>query len=257
MRTVLAIAGCDSSGGAGIAADLKTFHAVGCHGACVVTAITAQNSLGVQAWLPVPAALVRAQLESVLDDLRPDAIKTGMMATSAVVRVVAEILAERPPMTIVCDPVLASSSGHTLVEEDTSAAMRELLFPLATVVTPNVPEAETLTGHEIHNLTDAEAAARVILDWGPRAVVVKGGHLTAEPGTDLLVSADRVTNLPGAWITSTNTHGTGCVFSSAIASQLARQYSLEDSVRFAKRFASDAIRHGYASGRGPGSVSPR
>jgi hydroxymethylpyrimidine/phosphomethylpyrimidine kinase len=257
MRTVLTIAGSDSSGGAGIAADLKTFQAVGCHGACVVTAITAQNSRGVQAWLPVPAALVRAQLESILDDLRPEAIKTGMMATAAIVRVVAEVLSERSPTTVVCDPVLASSSGHTLVEDDAAAAVRELLIPLATVVTPNVPEAEALTGRTIQSVDDAIAAARDILGWGVRAVVLKGGHLAAEPGTDLLVSEDRVTHLPGAWIASTNTHGTGCVFSAALASQLARRYSMEDAVRYAKGFTTDAIRHGYPTGRGSGVVMPR
>jgi hydroxymethylpyrimidine/phosphomethylpyrimidine kinase len=257
MHTVLTIAGSDSSGGAGLAADLKTFAALGCHGALVVTAVTAQDSLGVHAWLPVPVALLRAQLDSVLVDQKPRAAKTGMLPTASIVRAVAEALAARPDIAFVCDPVLAASTGHTLTERDALAAMRDTLFPLATVITPNVPEAERLTEREIRSVEDSIDAARELIAGGARAVVVKGGHLPHEPGTDVLVSRDAVARLPAEWIPSASTHGTGCVFSAAIAAQLAGEASLEDAVRFAKRFTADSIRHGYRPGRGGAFASPR
>ena len=254
--TILTVAGSDSSGGAGIQADLKTITALGFHGATVVTAVTAQNTLGVQDWLPVPAPLVRAQLRSVLEDLCPAAVKTGMLATAEIVRVVAEELRGFEVPHVVCDPVLSATTGEELLRGDLIAAFRELL-PSVSLFTPNAREAAALTGAEVSNVEEAARAGRVLLGWGPKAVLVTGGHLPGSPGTDVLVEdEDQVFQVAGRWIDTPHTHGTGCVHSATLAALLGRGADLRDAVREARVRLAEAVRRGEAVGQGPGPVDP-
>lgn len=235
----LTIAGADPTGGAGIQADLRTFEALGCRGTSAVTAITVQDSRGVHRWEPVTAELVRAQVAAVLRDAQPAAVKTGMLATAAIVEAVAGELRGREP-AIVVDPVLVSSSGLALLEEGGIDALRDALVPLATVVTPNVPEAERLSGVAIRTVEDSERAAVAIRRLGAAAVVVKGGHLAGAP-VDVVVTADGAMRFAGDRIDA-HVHGTGCVFSAAIAAGLARRAALPEAVAAAKRHAERVIR---------------
>jgi hydroxymethylpyrimidine/phosphomethylpyrimidine kinase len=252
---VLSIAGSDSSGGAGIQADARTFAAFGIHGATAVTAVTAQGADGVRAWEPVSVALVREQIRAALDDLAPAAVKTGMLATAAVVRVVAEELAG-VAVPVVCDPVLVSSSGRPLLEHDARETLVEELLPVVTLLTPNADEAEALTGRPVRTVEDAEAAATALLARGPRAVLVKGGHLAAGPGPDVLVDASGPRRFEGPRVETPHTHGTGCVLSAALAAGLALGDPLEEAVRRAKRFVTAALRDGFPLGGRPGPVRP-
>jgi hydroxymethylpyrimidine/phosphomethylpyrimidine kinase len=251
---VLAIAGSDSGGGAGIQADLKTMLALGVHGMTVVCAVTAQNSMGVQGYWELPAEAVRAQLDSVLGDIGARAIKTGMLASPTLVATVAEALAElggQPP--IVVDPVAVSKHGDSLLSAGTLETMRDQLLPLATIVTPNLLEAELLTGLRIGAEAEMLAAARALLATGPQWVLVKGGHLPGSP-VDLLVSADAVLRFPGERITSVHTHGTGCTLASAIASRLAFGDDVPGAVKAAKEYVTGAIAGGFPLGAGIGPV---
>jgi hydroxymethylpyrimidine/phosphomethylpyrimidine kinase len=251
---VLAIAGSDSGGGAGIQADLKTMLALGVHGMTVVCAVTAQNSMGVQGYWELPAEAVRAQLDSVLGDIGAAAIKTGMLASPVLVATVADALAELGGAApIVVDPVAVSKHGDSLVSAGTLEAMREQLLPLATIVTPNLLEAELLTGLHIEAEAEMLTAARALLATGPKCVLVKGGHLPGSP-VDLLVSADAVLRLPGERITSVHTHGTGCTLASAIASRLAFGDDVPGAVRAAKEYVTGAIAGGFPLGAGIGPV---
>lgn len=249
---VLAIAGSDSGGGAGIQADLKTMLALGVHGMTVICAVTAQNSLGVQGYWELPPEAVRAQLDSVLGDIGAQAIKTGMLASPPLVATVCDALAETTAPVVV-DPVAVSKHGDRLLGPGTLEAMRERLLPLATVITPNLPEAETLTGMKITSEEQALAAAKVLTSMGPRWALVKGGHLPGEP-VDLLFDGERLIRLPGERIDSRHTHGTGCTLASAIASRLAVGDDVPAAVRTAKEFVTGAIAGGFPLGSGIGPV---
>jgi hydroxymethylpyrimidine kinase/phosphomethylpyrimidine kinase len=255
-KTILTIAGSDCSGGAGIQADLKTISALGAYGATVVTAITAQNTQGVDEIEGVDPALVRAQLEAVFNDLDIAAVKSGMLFSEKIVRTVAAVLRRLAPRIFVCDPVLQSATGYPLTAAECRDVLREELFRLATLVTPNIPEAETLTGFQIRNLDQAAGAAKALLESGAKAVLVKGGHLEAAPATDLLVTTDEVREFAGSWVDSPNTHGTGCTYSSAITTYLATGLELPEAITRAKRFVEAAIRNALVVGRGPGPVNP-
>ena len=254
--TVLTIAGSDSSGGAGIQADLKAFAACGAYGASVVVAVTAQNTQGVRSAETVSLTLVRAQLDAVFEDLRIVAVKTGMLATADVVRVVAERLRHHGAPPLVCDPVMVAKGGDRLLADDAVDALRLELLPLATVVTPNRHEAEVLSGIEIDDVPAAERAARRILEDGPAAVLVKGGHLGGPRAVDVLVSDRGVRLFEAERLDRRHTHGTGCTYAAAIAAGLGEGLPLEDAVAGAKRLVTEAIRHGLAVGHGVGPTDP-
>ena len=249
---VLAIAGSDSGGGAGIQADLKTMLALGVHGMTVICAVTAQNSVGVQGYWELPAEAVRAQLDSVLGDIGTQAIKTGMLASAALVSTVSEALAE-VAAPVVVDPVAVSKHGDSLLSAGTLEAVRDMLLPLATVVTPNLLEAELLTGMKINDEAQMLAAARMINAMGPQWVLVKGGHLPGNP-VDLLHYGDQVIRFPGDRIASAHTHGTGCTLASAIASRLALGDDVPRAVQAAKTYVTGAIAAGFPLGAGIGPV---
>jgi hydroxymethylpyrimidine/phosphomethylpyrimidine kinase len=249
---VLAIAGSDSGGGAGIQADLKTMLALGVHGMSVVCAVTAQNSVGVQGYWELPIDAVRAQLDSVLDDIGAQAIKTGMLASAEIVRTVCDRLAS-VAVPIVVDPVAVSKHGDSLLSAGALDAVRERLLPLATVVTPNLHEAELLTGLEIGDEAAMLAAASQISALGPRWVLVKGGHLAGSP-VDLLYGDGQMIRFPGRRIASIHTHGTGCTLASAIASYLAMGSDVPAAVAAAKDYISGAIQGGFPLGAGIGPV---
>lgn len=251
---VLTIAGSDSGGGAGIQADLKTMLALGVHGMSVITAVTAQNSLGVQGYWELPVEAVRAQLASVLTDIGVDAIKTGMLASAALVETVADAL-RGVNAPIVVDPVACSKHGDPLLAPDAVDALRERLLPLATVVTPNLPEVELLTGVAVHNRADMELAAKATKELGASWVLVKGGHLLAdENSTDLLYGGERPHWIDTKRIDTVHTHGTGCTLASAIASYIALGRDVDDAVVHAKSYVTEAIKHGFALGGGIGPV---
>jgi hydroxymethylpyrimidine/phosphomethylpyrimidine kinase len=249
---VLAIAGSDSGGGAGIQADLKTMLALGVHGMTVVCAVTAQNSVGVQGYWELPAEAVRAQLDSVLTDIGAQAIKTGMLASAELVETVCQSLTE-VAAPVVVDPVAVSKHGDSLLSEGTLEAVRDRLLPLATVVTPNLYEAELLTGAPIADEAQMLAAARTIIAMGPQWVLMKGGHLPGRP-VDLLVDNERVIRYPGQRIETVHTHGTGCTLASAIASRLAFGDDVPAAVGAAKDYVTGAISGGFALGAGIGPV---
>ncbi len=236
---VLAIAGSDSGGGAGIQADLKTMLALGVHGMTVITAVTAQNSLGVQGYWELPAEAVAAQLDSVLGDIGAQAIKTGMLASPVLVGTVCDALAE-VAAPVVVDPVAVSKHGDSLLSAGTLEVVRQRLLPLATVVTPNLLEAGLLTGMTIWHEAEMLAAARQINAMGPQWVLVKGGHLPGNP-VDLLSDGERVIRFPGDRIDSVHTHGTGCTLASAIAARLALGDDVPTAVKVAKDYVTGAI----------------
>ncbi|MGQ9920517.1 MAG: bifunctional hydroxymethylpyrimidine kinase/phosphomethylpyrimidine kinase [Desulfobacca sp.] len=253
MRTVLLIAGSDSSAGAGIQQDLKVATLLGVYGLTVITAVTAQNSLGVQRWEPVAPDLVAAQLTALCGDIRVDAVKIGMLATAAIVREVAASLRQLT-VPIVVDPVLAASDGSPLLSEEGVVAFREDLLPLATVLTPNLAEASRLLGREIGTVEAMVAAAQDLCRLGPRAVLVKGGHLTGAP-VDVLAYGDQVYQLPGERLTVPHTHGTGCAMAAALAAHLARGEALPEAVNQARALVGEAIRWGLPLGQGRGPVN--
>jgi len=249
---VLAIAGSDSGGGAGIQADLKTMLALGVHGMTVICAVTAQNSLGVQGYWELPAEAIRAQLDSVLGDIGAQAIKTGMLASAEIVRTVAERLSD-VDAPLVIDPVAISKHGDPLLSDGTLEALTSELLPLATVVTPNLLEAQLLTGTTITDEKDMLEAARQLASRGPRWVLVKGGHLPGNP-VDLLFGDGRVIRFPGQRINSRHTHGTGCTLASAIASHLAMGADVPSAVESAREYITGAIDGGFPLGAGIGPV---
>lgn len=249
---VVTVAGSDSGGGAGIQADLKTMLALGVHGMSVVTAVTAQNSLGVQGYWELPAEAVDAQLASVLDDIGVDAVKTGMLASAELVAVVAKRLHE-VGAPLVVDPVCVSKHGDPLLSADAVDAIRAELLPLATVVTPNLPEVVRLTGVHVSDVASQHRAADALLALGPVWALVKGGHLAGD-AVDLLTNGDVTVELRAPRLDNRHTHGTGCTLASAIASFLAAGQDVETAVRHAKDFVTEAIRHGFALGAGIGPV---
>jgi hydroxymethylpyrimidine/phosphomethylpyrimidine kinase len=258
MRTALTIAGSDSSGGAGIQADLKTFAAHGVFGTSAITAITVQNTRGVEDVVPLSPDLVVRQIDAVLDDLGAGAIKIGMLATAPIVTAVARALAARRPEALVLDPVIAASGGAPLLDPEGIGALLAHLLPLAAVVTPNGPEAAILTGLSITSSTDLGRAARRLVALGARAAVVTGGHL-AGPAIDVLCDGRSLTELRADRIATVHTHGTGCTFSAAIAARLALGDDLPSAVRAAKAYVTRAIEQapGLGHGHGPLQHFPR
>jgi len=250
----LTIAGSDSGGGAGIQADLKTFSAFRVFGMSVITAVTAQNSLGVQGVFSLPPEFVGRQIDSVLSDFGADAVKVGMLSTAAIIGEVAERLrAHGHDGKIVLDPVMIAKSGDLLLQPDARAALIKELLPLALVVTPNLHEAEALAGMPVVTERDMEEAARRILPLGAKNVLVKGGHLR-NAATDILWSGRDFTHFTAERLASSSTHGTGCTFASAIAASLARGYALRDAISEAKAYVTAAIREGFQAGRGVGAL---
>jgi hydroxymethylpyrimidine/phosphomethylpyrimidine kinase len=249
---VLAIAGSDSGGGAGIQADLKTMLALGVHGMTVICAVTAQNSVGVQGYWELPPEAVRAQLDSVLGDIGAQAIKTGMLASAELVATVCDLVAD-VAAPVVVDPVAISKHGDSLLSPGTIEMIRDRLLPLATVVTPNLQEAELLTGIQIAGPAEMLEAAKVINEMGPQWVLVKGGHLPGPP-VDLLYGEGTVIRLPAERIETVHTHGTGCTFASAIASRLALGDEVPAAVKAAKEYVTGAIAAGFPLGAGIGPV---
>jgi len=250
MATALTIAGSDSGGGAGIQADLKTFAAHGIYGTSAITALTAQNTVGVQGVHVIPDDFVTAQIEAVVSDLGCDAVKTGMLANSTIVEAVAAAIESLELPNLVVDPVMVAKSGDHLLDEEAVHAVRWTLIRLARVVTPNLPEAEVLAKMSITSLADMREAARRIAMLKPSAVVIKGGHLAGPEVVDLLLENGEFHEWIGPRIEGLNTHGTGCTFASAIAAHLARGAALKDAVPAAKAYVEGAMRHGIALGKG-------
>jgi hydroxymethylpyrimidine/phosphomethylpyrimidine kinase len=254
---VLSIAGSDSGGGAGIQADLKTFSALGCYGMTAITALTAQNTVGVAGIHAVPPAFLKAQLCAVLDDIGVDAIKIGMLHAPEIVEVVAWAIDHYRIAHVVLDPVMVATSGDRLIEEATVDVLRRELFPRASVITPNLDEAALLLGRPLRGESDLDQAAADLLAQGARAVLLKGGHLPGDQVVDLLATpAQPWLRLRSARIASRNVHGTGCTLSSAIAAYLARGLALPQAVERARAYILEAIRSGaeVQTGRGHGPL---
>ena len=256
MRTALTIAGSDSGGGAGIQADLKTFAAFGVYGTSAITAITAQNTRGVTSAQAMDPALVVAQIEAVASDFVIAATKIGMLANAAIIEAVADAITRLSLPAVVLDPVMVAKGGDHLLEASAVAALRNTLIPLASVLTPNVPEAETLSGIAIASVADQREAAIRLIGLGARVVVVKGGHLPGTAGRSIDVWHDgtRFIELDAERIDTPHTHGTGCTFSSAIAACLALGHDPEDAARRAKAYVTEAIRHAPGLGHGHGPL---
>jgi hydroxymethylpyrimidine/phosphomethylpyrimidine kinase len=251
MKQVLTIAGSDSCGGAGIQADLKTFSALGTYGLSVVTAVTAQNTLGVHDVRELDADIVRAQIDCIFDDIEVHAVKIGMVSDAELIDTIAACLVKHGAKNIVLDPVMVSTSGRPLLEPESTQELIKVLFPLARVVTPNLSEAEVITGEKVETVAGMEEAARQISTLGPGNVVVKGGHLAGE-AIDVLYDGTRFEYIRGTRIDTKNTHGTGCTFSSAIAAFIARGCDVPAAVRQAKEYISGAIENSLEMGHGSG-----
>ncbi len=254
MKTALTIAGSDSCGGAGIQADIKTMTANGVYAMSAVTALTAQNTTGVEDIMEVTEDFLVKQLDCIFTDIYPDAIKIGMLSSGGLIRVIAAKLIEYKAKNIVLDPVMVATSGAKLISDDAIGTLKKELLPLATVITPNIPEAEVLSGMRIKNSADMISAAHKIYSENGCAVLIKGGH-SINDANDLLVSESGETWFYGERINNSNTHGTGCTLSSAIASNLAKEYSLEDSVRRAKKYVSGALGAMLDLGKGSGPMN--
>ncbi len=255
MKRILTIAGSDSGGGAGIQADLKTITLLGGYGMSVVTALTAQNTVGVQGIHEIPARFVGRQIDSVLSDIGADAIKTGMLANKEIVKIVSKKIKQYQVKMVVVDPVMVSKSGAFLLRRDARDALIRELIPLAWVVTPNLMEASALTGLKVNALEGMKKAARLIYKMGVKHVVVKGGHLKGM-AIDLLYDGNMFHEIEGPRIESKNTHGTGCTFASAVATLLARGEDVHEAVKKAKTFISIAIQSGLSLGKGTGPTNP-
>jgi hydroxymethylpyrimidine/phosphomethylpyrimidine kinase len=249
---VLTIAGSDSGGGAGIQADLKTLLAHGVHGMSAITAVTVQNSVGVQGFYELPPKAVFEQVEAVATDIGVDAVKTGMLASAAIVEAVADACERFQLPNLVVDPVAVSRHGDPLLREDAVDALANRLLPLATVATPNLGEVRLLTGVEVQAEDDLEAAARAVGGLGPRWALVKGGHLRGEDAVDLLWDGEQAVTLRSPRVDTPNTHGTGCTLASSIAANLAVGLDVVTAVRAAKRFVTGAIAGGFPLGKGVG-----
>ncbi|WP_409305133.1 bifunctional hydroxymethylpyrimidine kinase/phosphomethylpyrimidine kinase [Peribacillus sp. SCS-155] len=253
MKKALTIAGSDSGGGAGIQADLKSFSANGVFGMSVITAVTAQNTVEVRSVQNIDTSMIRDQIEAVFDDIQVDAVKIGMLSTAEIVNTVAETLAKYKPKHIVLDPVMISKSGHHLLQEDAVEALKSRLVPLATVITPNIPEAEVLVGTVLQSKQDLYKACMTIHSLGAKSVLLKGGHLAGNPN-DLFYDGETFTWLRTERIVTKNTHGTGCTLSAAIAAGLAKGLSYIESIESAKEYITNAIRESFSIGNGHGPV---
>jgi hydroxymethylpyrimidine/phosphomethylpyrimidine kinase len=255
MRSVLTIAGSDSSAGAGIQADLKTFAALGVYGTSVITGLTAQNTREVIAVHEAPPDVVAAQIDAVVQDIRPDAVKTGMLSNAAIIEVVALKLRQYALANVVVDPVMVSKSGARLLREDALEALVAELLPLADVVTPNIPEAEALLGRTLRTYLQIHEAAREIHKMGPGNVVITGGHREGETVVDVLFDGREIHEFSGPRIHTTSTHGTGCTFASAIAARMALGASVPEAVGVARGYLEGALRNAYPVGHGHGPVN--
>lgn len=255
VKKALTIAGTDPSGGAGIQADLKTFQELGVYGMSVITAVVSQNTLGVRSFLDMPKELIASQIEAVFSDIVPDVVKTGMLSRPETIEVVVEQCKRFSPRHIVVDPVMVAKSGDSLLTEDAKKQIVEQLLPLATVVTPNIPEAEVLTGITISNKVEMENAARMIVqEFGAKAAVVKGGH-RKERAVDVLFDGKETHVLSAEKFSTKHTHGTGCTVSAALAAGLAKGMSLTEAFREAKRYITLAITQPLEIGKGNGPVN--
>ena len=255
LPRALTIAGSDSGGGAGIQADLKTFSAFGVYGMTVLTAVTAQNTVGVQGVEALTPAFITTQFESVVSDIGVDALKTGMLGSAEAVAAVAAMIASAKLTKLVVDPVMVAKSGDHLLAHDAVHALRTLLLPLALVITPNVPEAETLVGGPISTMEEMREAARRLHALGPRWIVVKGGHMDGETVTDLLYDGATFQSLDTPRIDTPHTHGTGCTFSAAMTACLAKGQSVPDAFAAAKRYTHAAITAAPGLGHGHGPLN--
>jgi hydroxymethylpyrimidine/phosphomethylpyrimidine kinase len=255
IPVALTIAGSDSGGGAGIQADLKTFAALGVHGTSAITAITAQNTIGVIGILELPTSLIRQQIDAVVDDIGVQAAKTGMLSSPEIIETVAGAIEQHGIEQLVVDPVMVAKGGAKLLRDEAVAALRGRLVPLAAVLTPNLPEASVLLGRLIATLDERREAARDLVAMGARAAVVKGGHADGDV-TDVFFDGTRLVELEGTRIATPNTHGSGCAFSAAITAFLARGADPLDAVREAKAFTAGAIAGALEIGHGHGPVNP-
>lgn len=254
--SVLTIAGSDSGGGAGIQADIKTISALGCFATCAITAVTVQNTLGVTGIHSIPAEVVRDQIKVVMDDIRPDVIKIGMIHNKELAIIIAETLRQYPTVAVIFDPVMVASSGDILIEDETIDALKECLFPLATLLTPNIDEAILLSGLMIRNVDDMKEAAHRILQTTCEAVLLKGGHLLGDTVFDLYIDqSGKELLFKSDYISTHNIHGAGCTLSSAIAAYRAIGYPIEEAVQQAHVYVHEAIKHGKdvktGGGNGP------
>jgi hydroxymethylpyrimidine/phosphomethylpyrimidine kinase len=256
LPVALTIAGSDSGGGAGIQADLKTFAALGVHGASAITAITAQNTLGVTDIMEVPTALISAQIEAIMLDIGAAAAKTGMLSSVQIIEVVSDSVVRHNIRNLVVDPVMVAKGGARLLRDDAVDALRRLMLPLAAVVTPNLPEAEVLLGRSIRTLDERRQAARDLVGLGARAAVVKGGHSDEQLAIDHYFDGAELVELHSPRFATANTHGSGCVFSAAIAAELAKGKDSLAAVHQAKEFITGAIERSLEVGRGIGPVNP-
>jgi len=254
IHTALTVAGSDPSGGAGLQADLKTFSSLNVYGMGVVASLTAQNTQGIRDVMHIPADFVGLQLEAVLTDIAPGAVKTGMLGTAAVVDIVAHKIRRNGVTNVIVDPVMVSSSGTHLLEHSGEEMLKRALLPLAMLLTPNLAEASVLTGTEVKDLQSMEEAARRLHRMGARNVLVKGGHLDGD-AVDIFFDGSRVEKLSAPRVSTTDLHGTGCVLSAAITAYLARGLVLYDAVLRAKEFVTEAIRTSLRLGKGAGPVN--
>ena len=255
LKQVLTIAGSDSGGGAGVQADLKAMSANGAYAMSVITSITAQNTTGVTAIHDLPESIVEAQIDAIFADFDVAAVKTGMLSSASLASLVGRKLQQYHVPWIVVDPVMVSKSGHDLLQGDAVDAVKQVLIPLASVVTPNIHEAERLTGLTIRSLADARQAAKALHQLGCQHVLIKGGHSPELPATDLLYDGRFFRMYKGEWIDTPHTHGTGCTFASALTAHLAIGKPLPDAVEAAKQYVTEAIRHGLAIGQGRGPTN--
>ena len=255
MKRVLTIAGSDSGGGAGIQADLKAITLLGGFGMSVLTALTAQNTVAVTSIHEVPLDFIAAQIDAVFSDIGVDAVKTGMLSNTEVVKLVASKMSEYKPAIVVVDPVMVAKSGDPLLAADARKTLAEFLLPEATVVTPNLPEASALVGWEVAKEKEMRIAAKEIHALGPKYVLVKGGHLKGE-AVDVLFDGQEFHEFRSPRVETKNVHGTGCTYASAIATYLAQELNVVEAVDAAKRFITEAIRHGLSLGKGHGPTNP-
>lgn len=255
MKQILTIAGSDSGGGAGIQADLKSIHANGGFGMSVITSITAQNTQTVTHAFDLPTDLIEAQIDAIFADFDVAALKTGMLSSAVIVQTVAQKLRQYSPQNIVIDPVMISKSKFPLLKPEAVANLKAELLPLAAVITPNVYEAELLTGCEIETVDDAKQAAEAIHRYGCQSVLVKGGHLLGEQSTDVLYIDGEFTLFESERIETKNTHGTGCTYSAAIATQLGHGKDIATAIQFAKNYITNAIRYSLNIGHGHGPTN--
>lgn len=255
VKRALTIAGSDSGGGAGIQADLKTFTAHGVYGMSVITSVTAQNTLGVLGIHDLPPDFVELQIKAVMEDIGTDVVKTGMLSTKEIIEVVGRNLRKYRGIPLVVDPVMRAKGGDPLLREDAEEALINEVIQLATIVTPNIPEAERLSSLKIKSVEDMKEAAHIIKSFGPEYVLVKGGHLEKDEAIDILYDGRKFVEFKSPKIRTKNTHGTGCTYASAIASNIALGYSIEEAVRRAKDYITGAIKNSLSLGKGHGPLN--